>query len=95
MLASYTSSDSGLRWASTPEAVHVQYVVDAMAEIHGYAIHERYTGKYVRRCWVLDEYETISWAAASVGMRKAFMPAFFSTEKGVILSGDGTSYTSS
>lgn len=31
MLASYSSSDSGLRWASTPEDVHVQYVVDAVS----------------------------------------------------------------
>jgi hypothetical protein len=31
MLASYTSSDSGLRWASIPEDVHVQYVVDAVS----------------------------------------------------------------
>lgn len=95
MLASYTSSDSGLRWAGTSEEVHVQYVVDAMAEIHGDVVLKQYTGKYVRRCWVLDEYETISWADASAGMRKAFIPAFFKTEKGVILSGEATSYTSS
>lgn len=31
MLASYTSSDSGLRWASIPQNVHVQYVVDAVS----------------------------------------------------------------
>lgn len=82
---------------STPEAVHVQYVVDAMAEIHGDVVYEQYTGKYVlgAGCWVLDEYETISWAAASVGMRKAFMLAFSRTDKGVILSGEETSYTSS
>jgi monoamine oxidase len=50
MLASYTFSDSGLRWASIPEGVHVQYVVDAMAGIHGDVVLKQYTGKYVRRC---------------------------------------------
>ncbi|KAI1610558.1 L-amino acid oxidase [Exophiala viscosa] len=95
MLASYTSSDDGLRWASIPEDVHVQYVVDAMAEIHGQVVYDQYTGNYNRRCWILDQYETISWASPDAGMRKAFIPAFFQTEKGIIMSGEGTSYTSS
>ncbi len=43
MLASYTSSDDGLRWASIPEDVHVQYVVDAMAEIHGQVVNDQYS----------------------------------------------------
>ncbi|OAL36815.1 hypothetical protein AYO20_03870 [Fonsecaea nubica] len=95
MLASYTSSDDGLRWPSISEDVHVQYVVDAMAEIHGPVIYEQYTGAFNRRCWVLDQYETISWASPDIGMRKAFIPAFFKTEQGIIMSGEGTSYTSS
>lgn len=95
MLASYTGSDDGLRWASVPEAEHVQYVVDAMAEIHGDVVYDQYTGRYNRRCWLLDEYATVSWASAQIGMRKAFMPAFFRVEQGVIMSGEGTSYTSS
>lgn len=66
-----------------------------MAEIHGDVVYEQYTGNYSRRCWLLDEYETISWATPEVGMRKAFIPAFFKTEKGIIMSGEGTSYTSS
>jgi monoamine oxidase len=95
MLASYTSSDDGLRWASTPEEVHVQYVVDAMAEIHGNVVYDQYTGNYNRRCWVLDPYETISWASPDAGMRKAFIPEFFKTQQGIVMSGEGTSYTSS
>ena len=35
MLASYTSGDFGLRFASLTELEHVQYVLDAMIEIHG------------------------------------------------------------
>lgn len=95
MLASYTGNDDGLRWASVPEEEHVQYVVDAMAEIHGDVVYEQYTGQYNRRCWILDEYETVSWASAQIGMRKAFIPAFFQIEQGVIMAGDGTSFTSS
>lgn len=96
MLASYTTSDDGLRWASIPEIQHVNYVLDAIAEIHGPdLVYAQYTGNFSRRCWILDQYETVSWASADVGMRKAFIPAFFRTEKGVVMSGEGTSFTSS
>lgn len=66
-----------------------------MAEIHGDVVYDEYTGNYNRRCWVLDQYETISWASPTAGMRKAFIPEFFKTQKGVVMSGEGTSYTSS
>ena len=89
MLASYNSGDDGLRWASIPETEHVQYALDVMTEIHGQIAADQYTGKFNRRCWVLDQYETVSWADAGAGMRKAFMPAFFKTEEHVILSGEG------
>ena len=93
MLASYTSADSGQRWISYSADEHVQYVVNAMADIHGDVVHEQYTGEYKRQCWLLDEFENVSWAAALVGQRQLYLPAFFTTEKGVILSGEGTSYT--
>ena len=54
MLASYTSGDAGLRWASASEAEHVAYVVGAMADIHGDVVYEQYTGEYNRRCCALD-----------------------------------------
>ena len=95
MLASYTGDDAGLRWPSVPEQEHVQYVVDAMADIHGDVVYDQYSGEYNRRCWLLDPYETISWASASVGQRQLYMPSFFQTEKGVIIGGEGSSYTSS
>jgi monoamine oxidase len=44
---------------------------------------------------VLDPYETISWASPTAGMRKSFIPAFFKTEKGIVMGGEGTSFTSS
>ena len=83
MLASYTSADFGIRFASLSVAEHVQYVLNAMIEIHGEVAREQYTGKYNRRCWALDPLESASWANPSVGMHKLYIPAFFKTENNV------------
>jgi len=83
MLASYTNGDFGIRFASLPELEHVQYVLDAMIEIHGEVARDQYTGKYNRRCWALDPLESASWASPSVGMHKLYIPAFFRTENNV------------
>ena len=79
ILASYISGDWGDNWASVPEAEHVQYVVDAMAEIHGSVALDEYTGNYDRRCWRLDELEAGSWAAPSIGQHQAYIPEYFKT----------------
>ena len=65
-----------------------------MADIHGEVVNQQYTGEYRRKCWILDEYETVSWGAAAVGQRQLYIPEFFKTEKGIIMAGEGTSYTS-
>ena len=83
MLASYTSGDFGIRFASLPELEHVQYVLNAMIEIHGEVAREQYTGKYNRYCWALDPLESASWASPSIGMHKLYIPAFFRTENHV------------
>ena len=83
MLASYSSADFGLRFASFTEEEHVQYVLNAMIEIHGDVAREQYTGKYNRRCWVLDPLESASWASPSIGMHKLYIPAYFKTENHV------------
>jgi len=83
MLASYTSADFGLRFASFSEEEHVQYVLNAMIEIHGDVAREQYTGKYNRRCWVLDPLESASWASPSIGMHELYIPAYFKTENNV------------
>lgn len=83
MLASYTSADFGLRFASLTEEEHVQYVLNAMIEIHGDVARDQYTGKYNRRCWVLDPLESASWASPSIGMHKLYIPAYFKTENNV------------
>lgn len=83
MLASYSSGDFGLRFASLTEAEHVQYVLNAMIEIHGDVARDQYTGKYNRTCWVLDPLESASWASPSIGMHKLYIPAYFKTENHV------------
>lgn len=83
MLASYTNDDFGLRFASLTEEEHVQYVLNAMIEIHGDVARDQYTGKYNRRCWVLDPLESASWASPSIGMHELYIPAYFKTENNV------------
>lgn len=79
MLASYASGDWGVRWASVSEEEHVQYVLDAMIEIHGEAARDLYTGKYNRRCWVLDPLESGSWADPIAGQHQLYIPEYFKT----------------
>ncbi|MCJ1462944.1 hypothetical protein MMC07_001548 [Pseudocyphellaria aurata] len=93
MLASYTSGDFGLRFSSLTDEEHVQYVLNAMIEIHGPVAREQYTGRYNRRCWVLDPLESASWASPSIGMHKLYIPAYFKTENSMIFIGEHTSYT--
>lgn len=84
MLGSYISGDGwGERWVSASEEEHVQYVLDAMIEIHGDVAKEQFTGNYNRRCWLLDEYEGGSWAAPDIGMHKEFLPEYFKTYNNV------------
>ncbi|KAL9067884.1 MAG: hypothetical protein Q9161_006608 [Pseudevernia consocians] len=93
MLASYTDNDFGLRFASLTEQEHVQYVLNAMVEIHGDVARDQYTGKYNRICWVLDPLESGSWASPSIGMHELYIPAYFKTENNMIFVGEHTRYT--
>ncbi|KAL8932987.1 MAG: hypothetical protein Q9216_006576 [Gyalolechia sp. 2 TL-2023] len=93
MLASYTGGDFGIRFASLPELEHVQYVLNAMIEIHGEVAREQYTGRFNRKCWALDPLETASWATPSIGMHKLYIPSYFETENNMIFVGEHTSYT--
>ncbi|KAI4229404.1 MAG: hypothetical protein L6R36_000858 [Xanthoria steineri] len=93
MLASYTSADFGIRFASWPELEHVQYVLNAMVEIHGEVAREQYTGRYNRKCWALDPLESGSWASPSIGMHKLYIPTYFETHNNMIFVGEHTSYT--
>ncbi|KAI4268495.1 MAG: hypothetical protein L6R38_007826 [Xanthoria sp. 2 TBL-2021] len=93
MLASYTSGDFGIRFASLPELEHVQYVLNAMIEIHGEVAREQYTGRYHRKCWALDPLESASWATPSIGMHKLYIPTYFETHNNMIFVGEHTSYT--
>lgn len=45
LLASYASDDSAVRFVAMTEEQHVQYVLDAIVEIHGPIAKEQYTGR--------------------------------------------------
>lgn len=84
MLGSYISgSEWGERWVATNETEHVQYVLDAMIEIHGEVAREQYTGNYNRRCWALDPLTSASWASPSVGQHQLYLPEYFKTHNNV------------
>ncbi|KAK0648152.1 flavin-containing amine oxidoreductase [Cercophora newfieldiana] len=93
LLASYISGDWGARWIAASEEEHVQYVLDAMVEIHGDEVRELYTGKFNRRCWMEDPLESGSWASPSVGQHQLYIPEYFKTYDGLIFVGEHTSYT--
>ncbi|KAH0614321.1 uncharacterized protein H6S33_006207 [Morchella sextelata] len=93
MLASYTSSDFAFRAGAMSEEDHVQYVLNAIAEIHGPIVEEQYTGKFDRQCWLLDENAAASWAAPGVGQHELYIPSYFETENNVIFIGEHTAYT--
>lgn len=84
VLASFaTDEEHGVDWASVAEEQHVQYVVDAMAEIHGDVAREQYTGKHRRHCGALDEFAAGSWASPATGSHEMFLPEYFATHSHV------------
>lgn len=86
ILGSYISGDQwGEHWVSVSEAEHVQYVLDAIYEIHGDVAREQYTGKFNRRCWALDPFEAASWASPIVGQHQLYLPEYFKTHNNVSL----------
>ncbi|KAK8041590.1 L-amino-acid oxidase [Apiospora phragmitis] len=93
ILASYASGDWAIRWLSWTEEEHVQYMVDAMIEIHGEVAREQYTGNYNRRCWYLDPYEGGAWASPTIGQHQLYIPEYFKTYSNMIFVGEQTSYT--
>ncbi|KAK8110119.1 L-amino-acid oxidase [Apiospora kogelbergensis] len=93
IMASYASGDWAVRWLSKTEEEHVQYIADAMVEIHGEVAREQYTGNYNRRCWYLDPYEGGAWAAPTIGQHQLYIPEYFKTYSNMIFVGEQTSYT--
>lgn len=83
-IGSYISDGQwGERWVSASEEEHVQYVLQAMAEIHGDVVNEQFTGKYDRRCWTLDPLESGSWASPIIGQHELYLPEYFKTHNNV------------
>ncbi|RYP81503.1 hypothetical protein DL770_005885 [Monosporascus sp. CRB-9-2] len=96
LLASYVTEASwGDTWVSVSEEQHVQYVVDAMAEIHGQVAYDEYTGNYRRKCWREDEFAGGGWAQPTIGQHQLYIPEYFKTHKNMIFVGEQTSYTHS
>ncbi|KAF4122893.1 Flavin containing amine oxidoreductase [Geosmithia morbida] len=94
ILGSYISGDTiASTLSSMSEAEHVQYVLDAMSEIHGEHTRELYTGNYNRRCWNLDPLEMAGWVSPTIGQHQLYIPEYFKTYNNMIFVGEHTSYT--
>lgn len=84
ILGSYVSGNQwGGRWASASDEEHMEYVLQAMIEIHGEVAQEQFTGNYNRRCWMLDPLESASWASPSIGQHQLYLPEYFKTHNNV------------
>lgn len=90
VLASYTSGDMGLRFASMTEDEHVSRIVEDFTELHGDLVKKYWTGKYDRRCWILDPFQSGSWASAEPGQHKLYMPSYFKMDHGLVFVGEHT-----
>ena len=84
LLASYSADYAwGTGWLSATDEEHVDYVLEAMVEIHGEAIRGLYTGKWRRKCWMLDPLASAGWASPVVGQHQLYIPEYFRTHDGV------------
>ncbi|KAI9495649.1 flavin-containing amine oxidoreductase-domain containing protein [Zychaea mexicana] len=91
MLASYSTDQGGLRFASMTEQQHITRVLEDIMELHGEEIvKEQYTGNYHRKCWILDEFQSGAWAQPTPGQAKLFLPAYFQHANGIVVIGEQT-----
>lgn len=81
------------RMQTMSDEEHVQYVLDAMSEIHGEETRKLYTGKWARKCWALDPFAAGAFANPSVGQHELYMPQYLQVHKNMIFVGEHTSYT--
>ncbi|KAH7367743.1 L-amino-acid oxidase [Plectosphaerella cucumerina] len=93
LLASYATGHLGIEWLSRSEEEHVQYILDAMTEIHGEETRALYTGKFDRQCWTLDPFAAGGWANPSIGQHQLYIPEYHKTHKKMIFVGEHTSVT--
>ncbi|QPH15890.1 hypothetical protein C2857_000409 [Epichloe festucae Fl1] len=81
------------RMQTMSDEEHVQYVLDAMSEIHGEETRKLYTGKWTRKCWALDPFAAGAFANPSTGQHELYMPQYLQVHKNMIFVGEHTSYT--
>ncbi|KAG6217694.1 hypothetical protein E4U50_003148 [Claviceps purpurea] len=96
IMASYIDSSFAhevARMRTMSDEEHVQYVLDAMSEIHGEETRKLYTGKWARKCWDLDPYTAGAFANPSAGQHELYIPVYMQVHKNMIFIGEHTSYT--
>ncbi|KAI9172171.1 l-amino-acid oxidase [Paramyrothecium foliicola] len=93
IVASYVIYEAAQSITSMPEGEHVQYILDAMVEIHGESTRDLYTGNYNRRCWQEDPLQAGGFATPSIGQHETFIPEFFKTHSNMIFVGEHTAHT--
>ncbi|KAK5992313.1 L-amino-acid oxidase [Cladobotryum mycophilum] len=81
------------RMMTMSEEEHVQYILDAVTEIHGEDTRKLYTGKYELKCWAQDPLQVGSWAHPTAGQHELYIPEYFKIHKNMIFVGEHTSYT--
>lgn len=82
-----------LKITTMSDEEHVQYVLDAMTEIHGEETRKLYTGKSRRKCWALDPFTAGSWANPTIGQHELYIPEYFKVHKNVSTwYGDGLNF---
>lgn len=75
-----------MRMMSMSDEEHIQYVLDAMCEIHGEHTRKLYTGKYARKCWGSDPSTAAGWANPTVGQHELYIPEYFKVHENVSAS---------
>ncbi|KAK2738947.1 hypothetical protein FQN57_006741 [Myotisia sp. PD_48] len=95
LLASYSITEAAAMMFTFSDEEHVDYVLNAIGEIHGEEAKKQYSGSSRRLCWPLDPKAGGGWADAGPGQHKLLIPYYFQTEKHIIFVGEHTSFTHS
>ncbi|KAI8992162.1 flavin-containing amine oxidoreductase-domain containing protein [Mycotypha africana] len=90
VLASYVEGDLALSLAAMTEQQHVERVLEDFKELHGNLVEKHYTGKYVRKCYSLEPFQSGTYAIPYTGQHKLYMPSYFKIDHGLVFVGEHT-----